>query len=82
MSIRDPRRDPRPGDVLIKPGCKPRRVTYGPGEWRGWSDCVRYTGGIIEHGCLLRAWRRWARSAEVVATEDITQLAEKENTNA
>lgn len=79
---RDPRKDPRPSDVLIKSGCKPRRVTYGPGEWGGGGELVRYTDGIIDRGCLLRAWRRWARSAEVVATEDIEQLSEKENTKA
>lgn len=66
---RDPRKDPQPGDVLSKSGCKPRRVTYAAGEWKYWNDLVRYTDGMHDLGCRLGAWRRWARSAEVVATE-------------
>jgi hypothetical protein len=70
---RDPRIDPKPGDVL-KVAARNRgirrhllrRVTYAVGTWKGWPNAVRYTDGIVDKYCLLPAWKRWAKNAEVI----------------
>lgn len=82
MNTRDPRIDPRPGDVLkvasraavdqfAPHGCEPRayllrRVTYAAGKWNGWPDVVRYTDGVFDKHCRLSAWKRWAKNATVI----------------
>lgn len=67
MSGRDPRREPRAGDVLRK-----GRVTR---EARGfWRDTVTFwrsvagTGAIYQLTTRLASWRRWAAGAEVLRT--------------
>lgn len=71
--IRDPRVDPKPGDILKNlarnKGIRRhllRRVTYAAGPWKGWPDAVRYTDGIFDKYCQLQTWKRWAKSAEVI----------------
>jgi hypothetical protein len=73
MNERDPRIDPRPGDVLRldwgKRGTKTRTVrTRGP--LAGWPDGVTGTEVIRTpqpFGCYTMAgWRRWAKNAEVI----------------
>lgn len=76
--MRDPRKDPQPGDILKKVARNRglrrhllRRVTYGVCEWKGWMNAVRYTDGVSDKYCLLPAWRRWAKSAEVIETVEV-----------
>jgi hypothetical protein len=61
---RDPRRDPRPGDVVV----------YGP-QWQrervevvGRSEIyVAYKGlAAMVFTCLLTQWQQWTDSAEVL----------------
>lgn len=77
---RDPRIDPQPGDVLRKFSRRHggesrsylhRRITYGAGEWQGWMNAVRYTDGVVDQYCLLPAWKRWAKDAEVLFVDPI-----------
>lgn len=62
MSGRDPRLDPRAGDVLRK-GRVERRVdeTYAGGFRVRWS---KPPGWRLY--CTLETWRRWAAGAEVL----------------
>lgn len=62
-SKRDPRVDPRPGDVLMR-GSTYRQVrTYKRGVtfWHRFG-CLRWDLGRESH----EEWRLWAKSAEVV----------------
>lgn len=74
-AIRDPRLNPQPGDILEKisrnRGIRRhliRCVTHGPifPPNPNWCYSVRYTDGVTGKKCDLRAWRRWAKSAEVI----------------
>lgn len=65
---RDPRVDPKAGDVLRKDG-----------EWHGISDIYRerrvrrVNGNVIVHvsgTCSLSTWRKWAAKAEVIHRAD------------
>jgi len=64
--MRDPRIDPRPGDVLRKQG-KRSPLTRRVIAIRYW-PLVRYIR--VEQGknedCHFLDWKRWAESAEVV----------------
>lgn len=63
---RDPRVDPKPGDIL-KRGKVLRRVTYGANAAHGSAALIRYTDGIKDFNCLLSSWRRhWAKRAKVI----------------
>jgi len=66
---RDPRKDPRKGDVIAKPGVltqEPfRRVDFQM-PYRGKTFVV-YNGGLP---CLLSTWRKWAKTADVMVTAD------------
>lgn len=73
MSERDPRRDPKVGDVLAKNG-KDRKVTeiIGPIH-KGYSVRMRveYVGtGVSSPDVTLRSWRSWAKDAEVTSRAD------------
>lgn len=63
MSGRDPRVDPRAGDVLRK-GRVERRVddTYSGGLRIQWSR----PGGWRRWFCTRETWRRWAAGAEAL----------------
>lgn len=65
MSERDPRVDPKPGDVLI----------YGPQWQRTRSEVIATTLTGVAHaidgsdhsiGVSLKKWREWMRGAEVI----------------
>jgi len=68
---RDPRKNPRTGDVLI-PSAKrlfSRRYRYSREVLLVMNSAVRYyqdgPTGLWLHDCLLKSWRRWAKYAEV-----------------
>jgi len=68
---RDPRKDPRKGDVIAKPGVltqdPARRVDYvGEAGWKKRAY-VWYNGGMC---CLIATWRKWAKTADVMVTAD------------
>jgi hypothetical protein len=71
MSERDPKLDPRAGDVLRKG--KRTKAVIGRDEWRGpWVNYQTPTG---ERNGLMTAerlewWHKWARTAEVVRAEE------------
>lgn len=59
---RDPRVDPRPGDIVTVPGNLPFHVLESsPG-----SICGRFGPGMRGSLCALPYWRKWAATAEVV----------------
>lgn len=69
--MRDPRTDPRPGDVLI----------FGP-QWQqeryqvmGTDGGVKYTmsDSRFGHTCTIAQWRKWAAGASIV------RVAEEKN---
>lgn len=59
---RDPRVDPRPGDVLAKQ--VPRTVTRVE-AWRVWYS-YPIKSRIMEFSETMNAWRKWAATAQVV----------------
>lgn len=69
--MRDPRAEPRPGDVLRK-GKYQRHISRVDGSIStAW---VYYGRKIVEtpsvnywNSCTLAGWRRWAKNAEVVS---------------
>lgn len=61
-SERDPRIDPRPGDVLTK-GDRRRVVILAHAEWSWVSYGAGASGRTLS--CDLRSWREWARKATV-----------------
>jgi hypothetical protein len=64
MSERDPRVDPRPGDIL-KFKRNLRRVTYFPDP--AYVDpTVRWTDGIFDFHVQIGTWRSWAKDAQVI----------------
>lgn len=79
---RDPRRDPRAGDVLrgrkewVKPRRVERRVEFVS---EGDPPIVYFVshGGMqdCENNASLRSWRRWAAGAEVIRVADDVPLA-------
>lgn len=73
---RDPRVDPREGDVVrSETGGIARRVIQPHVGSIGWSEvCYQSTPrgvGIISRWCSMRAWRRWARGCDVVCRGDL-----------
>lgn len=72
MRLRDPRRDPQPGDVLRLSDDRVRLIRKRAGErviWAKWLrgeplSTVCYKPG--DRGCWIWSWWRWARHVEVV----------------
>lgn len=67
---RDPRTDPRPGDVLFGIGRHEgaRRQTRTVVETdKYW---VRYVVGRSKYGVEPRSWRAWAKTATIVKTAE------------
>lgn len=63
MTARDPRSDPRPGDVLRK-GERTRIVLSAKPLGAGFM--VSYNSGKRTHDTWISTWREWCRGAEVV----------------
>jgi hypothetical protein len=62
VTERDPRIDPKPGDVLATPRSK-RMVSWIDGEIIG----VYYsTGGGFRSFAYAEEWKSWAKDAEVI----------------
>ena len=57
---RDPRTDPRPGDVIARAG-RPRTVVYRS----QWGTVIYDTRKQSQLRCTLATWKKWARGAEV-----------------
>lgn len=79
MTARDPRTDPRPGDVVRKAGTTDvhvtsdavnRKVTMTDAEFVGFASWYGDNGdpnwGIVRRD----SWKRWCRGAEVVRLAD------------
>lgn len=66
MTKRDPRKDPEPGDVVVKRGVCSRKVvaaTCGNVKYRLLNPGVDHdVYGIMFHA----SWQRWAKGAEVM----------------
>ena len=62
---RDPRRDPRPGDVLQR-GNETRRV-YGLPELRSYWITYNDAANSLR-ACRRGSWEAWARNATVLHT--------------
>lgn len=68
MSERDPRVDPKPGDVVI----------FGPQWQRERYEVMVRDAGVkylmgdsrLGHHCSLRDWRQWSANAEIVKRGD------------
>lgn len=72
---RDPRNDPRAGDVLSKPGGNGplrREVT----SRSGYTVCYRRNGHRRSRSCWITSWQEWARGATVDQTAEEVQEAE------
>lgn len=68
---RDPRIDPRPGDVL-RPKRGYAREVLDRGSWGGWPDTVLWRRIDTPHASRCRTiagWKRWASNAQVVNRE-------------
>jgi hypothetical protein len=70
LRMRDPRKDPRPGDIL-RPNV--RRSSHFDSRDRTVSDVdngrVYYVGTwCCEPNVSLASWRKWAKTAEVIKT--------------
>lgn len=66
IAERDPRKDPRPGDI-IKDGQDVKRVdAVSPRKQGGF--VVSYSGSFSGNGCVcgLSSWRRYYRNADVL----------------
>ncbi len=58
---RDPRTDPRPGDVVKFVSNMPRTVLrIGP------TEVFYLVGGLGENSMPLKQWRRWAKTATII----------------
>lgn len=67
MPERDPRTDPRPGDVLKNRNSKPMTRTVVKTELGG----VVYVPGRLHYLNLFTAhWQKWAADAEIVRRGD------------
>lgn len=67
MSVRDPRTDPRPGDVFRK-GAKTRKVLCR--MWGSLRLIIWYEGPEKSGRGSLDSFARWCRGAEVVRIAD------------
>lgn len=59
---RDPRRNPKVGDVLRKNGTDRRIINIRP----GFCPDVTYTSGRRRGSIFLPNWQKWAKDAEVI----------------
>lgn len=60
---RDPRVDPRPGDVLVYDGGSVPKITVIGVD----STAVSWSSlGIPDACCDIESWRRWARNTTVI----------------
>jgi hypothetical protein len=74
IRLRDPRKDPQPGDVLRKP-LKTGGWRYRQVEGRSGDDCVEFSvkDPSLPHSpdsngsSSLVAWKAWCRESQVVA---------------
>lgn len=79
-SERDPRVDPRPGDVVSVPDLHPlgvaekRTVDYLINGGLRWSGSLRETSK--SYTCSQKTWRRWAKDGEIVARSASPQAQE------
>jgi hypothetical protein len=64
--MRDPKLDPRPGDVLAKTSKAGKKIERHVVEVDGYD--IWYTDGkkTDRHLCFISTWMQWARAAEVV----------------
>lgn len=62
MTARDPRTDPRPGDVVrLRAGSLPRTVLRV-----GQTDVFYLVGDLGENSMPLSAWKRWWKTATII----------------
>ena len=67
--MRDPRIDPRPGDIVAAPWGRPEndvwetRTVEGPLLPNG----LQWHSDTAHGVCMFRTWRRWAKHGEIVA---------------
>lgn len=69
MSERDPRKDPQPGDVLQKDGCRRSvRTVLHERKWRYvvFDEVANVYGTKWGRETTMTDWRAWARKATVV----------------
>ena len=62
LRARDPRRNPRVGDVLRKNGKNRRIINILP----GFCPDVTYMSGRRQGSIFLPNWHKWAKDAEVI----------------
>jgi len=69
-SERNPKLDPKPGDVLRYPSsviADKRRVYAVSRVGRGYRVGYDLGGSLMPHHCSLEDWRKWASTATVVS---------------
>lgn len=64
MSKRDPRIEPKPGDV-VKVRNEARTVI------ELFPNGLRWKSFWSENNCMFRTWQRWAKGAEVVTKAEV-----------
>ena len=70
---RDPRVDPRPGDVLAKDGHNPRRVATLIHNVSGYAHALLWQRSRNHQlrRCTIDHWRSWARNATILHTAEV-----------
>ncbi len=66
MTERDPRNDPKPGDVTLSPNGAKFTIAKVEGDDVGYLDEIDAVLGAEPMFCTLEEWRKWSAKDEIV----------------